>query len=516
MRFFFFIIFSITFLITKGQGFSRNYYINNSGSSSCTDVFEAPNGNIILTGIYLDTLTNAAKLGILGTDPNGNKLWFKSYGKTKFQYLNNNFKSRSVITTTNCFYLYSAAADSNNKYFSVLMKFNYNGDTIWQKKYYDATDYLYVQGLTQSIDNGFLMTGFFEGSIRSCLLIKTDIQGNELWRKKIQKGTGLNTQAGHKIVQDSASKKIIIAGYQYDADGTSDGYSLYGNIIVTDSVGNVKSKVVYSSYCGSDFRDLLQTKDKKCIAVGSIDQCNNEGGAALGARRYKGYVIKFDPNLLTNISWEKQFDTLSEVNIFSSIVELKNGDLVITGIIDAPVNYNLGVSERIRLIKLDKNGNLIWKRSFYRDSIYEHAKSAVSLNVTSNNGFVIATQLSYLPNPQPYSFTRVDSTGCDTSSAYCKTRAEVGLGSLYKINGFSFDVFPNPANDIIHLRINAPAEKTFFAQTIDLRGRTLDLIQVKGGCDNELITSKYEAGIYFVNVLYEGKTVDTRKLVIVR
>lgn len=153
------------------------------------DAFEAPNGNIILVGYTNDTLNNSAtsKLSVLGLDAAGQFLWRKDYGRTTFQYLYNLFTTRAVITDGTNFYLYSIAADSNNKYLSALIKFNYTGDTLWQKKFYDPTDYLYVQGLTKSVDNGFLLTGFFEGNLTTTLLIKTDNSGNELWRKKFRR-----------------------------------------------------------------------------------------------------------------------------------------------------------------------------------------------------------------------------------------------------------------------------------------------------------------------------------------
>jgi len=333
-----FVILILTFLgiLCKSQGgFHRTYYPAHSASSYCTDAFEAPNGNIILTGTISDTTKNANLLCITGTDANGSFLWSKTYGRSTFEYLANGFISRSVITDANNFYLYSAAVDSNNKYFSVLMKFDYNGDTLWQKKYYDPTDYLYVQGITKSVDNGFLMTGSFEGSLRTTLLIKTDLNGNELWRKKIQKGTGINTQEGQKIIQDTATGKIVIAGYQYEADQTQPAnFSGYANIIVTNSLGVVLSKMVYAGACGSIFRDLIQTKDKKCIAVGSIDQCNSSGGGSWGVRRNKGLVVKFDLNNLNPAILLKQVDTLSTMNIFSAVTELSNGDIVVIGSLD--------------------------------------------------------------------------------------------------------------------------------------------------------------------------------------
>src|SRR5688572_19612123 len=178
----FWILILFTFGASSQGGFNRSYFVDHSNGSYCKDVIEAPNGTILLTGIVGDTVENAYKIGILGVDALGNKLWFKSYGKSTFQYLDNSFHSRYLIQDASNFFIYSAALDSNNKYFSVLIKFDYNGDTIWQKKFYDPTDHLYLQGITKSVDNGFLLTGFFEGNLETCLLIKTDNNGNEIWR----------------------------------------------------------------------------------------------------------------------------------------------------------------------------------------------------------------------------------------------------------------------------------------------------------------------------------------------
>ena len=79
----------------------------------------------------------------------------------------------------------------------------------------------------------FLVTGFFQNwsanPYSKCLLIKTDANGYELWRKKIAKAIP-DAQDGKTILQDSASKKIIIAGYQYI--GNSNNWDGYPNLLI--------------------------------------------------------------------------------------------------------------------------------------------------------------------------------------------------------------------------------------------------------------------------------------------
>ena len=513
MRYRLFTILMLLSLISESQGFNRQYHLSHSGLSACTDAFEAPSGNIILTGVVKDTLKGANILCIVVTDVNGNFLWRKDYGRTSFQYLANGFISRSVMTDANYFYLYTAATDSNNKYFSALLKFNYNGDTLWQKKYYDTTDYLYVQGLTKSLDNGFLLTGFFEGTLRTTLLIKTDVFGDELWRKKIQKGAGINTQAGHKIIQDSASKKIVIAGYQYEADGTQPGgFSGYANIIVTDSVGTVITKTTFSGPCGSGFRDLIQTQDKKCVAVGFIDQCNNVGGMAMGTRRNKGFAVKFDLNNLNNVIWQKQFDTLSYINHNTAIVELSNGDLVIAGGLDTLNNYNLYDKAKVRIINLDQNGILKWKKYLKRDDVYENTKFVISINKTADGGFLLANQLSYLfPEIKPYSVIKIDSTACDSSLAYCAlitNTVEVGIKE-FKTDNSAFKIYPNPAKESLFIEVNSVEETEI--SFIDIYGREVKRVKLEQKIKIDL--NDLSKGIYFLNILKNKETLYTTKLI---
>ena len=87
-------------------------------------------------------------------------------------------------------FLYSAffAFDSINKQPGVFIKFNFNGDTIWQKKYYVNNDEFFITSVYPGVDNGFLLTGkmqtstpSYNGHPFSCLyLLKTDANGNKL------------------------------------------------------------------------------------------------------------------------------------------------------------------------------------------------------------------------------------------------------------------------------------------------------------------------------------------------
>ena len=466
-------------------------------------MIETPSGNLIITGFTFDGSTASNRLTITGTDSQGAQLWRKDYGSHKFEYLDNyGIYSRSILQGQNCFYFYTAVKDSNNKYFSAFIKFNYNGDTLWQKKYYDSNDYLFIQGVIKSIDNGFLMTGFFEGQTNeSCLLLKTDSSGKELWRKKINKPVP-DVQSGHNLIQDSLTKKIVIAGYQYN--GTATAYGEYANLIVTDSLGNILQRKSFGT-CTQRFRDIIQTKDKNCVVVGENNQCNNLGGPN-GTPRYKGYILKFDLNNLNNIFWYREYDTLSIHNRIVTINELPDGCLILGGILDTLSNYNLSDKAMLRVIKTDNNGNTIWNKKFSYDNQSQNSKYLRSLNTTASGSFLTANELYFASNPKPYNITKIDSMGCDSSVSYCQT---VGINELM-IKNENLKVYPNPTKDVLNIDVKDP----FYMEYSTLKVRDVLGKTVLECMFHEVINIKeLESGIYFLELYNKRKLIAVEKII---
>lgn len=501
MRYRLLILLIATVSFSYGQGgFSKNYVHSNSIVSLCTDVLETPSANIIMTGLTMDTLTGANRLTIFATDAMGVPLWRKDYGNSNLDYRQNVLMTRSSIKDKSCFYFYSTVRDSNYNYFSVVIKFNYNGDTLWQKKFVDSSGYLYVQSLSKSVDNAFLITGIVEASNRSTILIKIDTLGNELWRKKINKPVP-DVQSGQRLIQDSATKKIVIVGYQYN--GTANYFTGYANIIVTDSLGMVLQRKAFTGGCASLFKDLIQTKDKKCIAVGNKDQCNNLGGPN-GSNRFKSYAVKFDLNNLNNVSWIKEFDTLSIYNSFHTINELPSGNLILGGVLDTLSNYFINDKPMLRLIKLDKNGNVIWNKKFSRDNENLNGKYMRSLNLTANGSYLTANELLHAVNPRPYSITKIDSLGCDSTIAYCYS-----VGSEERIfNKNIIEVYPNPTRGILHFK-----GITDFS---NVHGRLLNVLgQEVLDFKNEvqLDISNLKSGVYFLQVFTSDQIITFEKII---
>ncbi len=495
-------------------GWKRLYLPQNSATNKLGCVIEAPNGNLILIGLTNSTLSSnpTGNLTIIGTNSLGDTIWRKNYGSPNFRYLDC-FGQRSVTSDNNHFYITTCVQDTGVRQFGVLIKLDFNGDTVWQKIYRDSNplDDLIPYAVSKSVDGGFLITGFFQNwgssSYNRCLVIKTDPNGNELWRKKISKAIP-DIQTGNAIVQDSASKKIIIVGYQYLGSASNPG--TYSNILILDSAGNKLIQTTFSNYDAGVFGEIIQLKDKNFLTCGSMNANNDQGNYP----RYNSVVVKFDIN--ANVIWTKTYDTLALYNRIDFLKEHINGDIFMGGILDTLRNYGYPFVSKIKVFRTNNLGEVKWRR--YIGSWYNHtfAEGAVSMRTLSNGGFIFATAFPFLPDPKPFSVIKIDSTGCDTLQAYCRMMQEVGISKLTKLFGFQFEVYPNPSSDYVRLKLDAIIGEKFVVQFNDVNGNEVVKYTIKGGSELTVDTSILEQGVYFVS-LYCGKNViDRHKLVIVR
>ena len=504
------IIFISIFCITQisfGQGgFSKNYFLNNTVTSVCLDALETPNGNLLAIGVSNNGVNNVLK--ILATDGLGNKLWEKSYGNLKFEYLADQIETRCVAKFDNELYLFRTVRDSNNNYLATFIKFNYDGDTLWQKKYYENNKYLIIRAATKSIDGGFFLTGvcYNNGNYYSMFILKTDVNGNELWRKFYSKPIAPYFIEPVKAIQDITSKRLFLIGNQFIYDGHFEqGYSNYGTVFLFDSLGNYLNSKYFGGNCGGAFTDGMQTKDKQFIAVGYNDQCNN-----LGSRRFKSYAIKFNHNLQPIFT--KEYDTLSIYNQFTSLQEYDNGDLLISGHYDTLNNYNLNPKYSLRLIKTDKNGFVKKRRYYFGSGISPaNAKLTKSLHFLGNGGAIVAYWLAQKPGGMPFSLTVVDSNLCDTSAFYCAT---VGI----KENSYQaadVSIYPQPSNQTVNLSSPLFANKSAQLQISNNLGQLCYNQNVKFNNGNvQIPLGDLPKGIYLLKLIDEDFKTYTQKLIV--
>lgn len=503
------LFFIVSFLGFSQGGFRTRYYPLNGITSVTKDIFETTPGKYIAGGIVVDTINGfqVNRLTILGLDSVGNVLWTKKYGNSKFEYLNNPYIFRFFYKQDNFIYTACCVEDSNNKYVGVLIKFDFNGDTIWQKIYRDSMDVM-PQMVTGSVDGGFLITGFFQdwnGGGRPCLLIKTDAFGNELWRKKINKA-GHNVSDGKAIIQDTATGKIVIVGYQYSGNPSQ----TKDHVLITDSLGN---KLVQRSYYGANsgiLSDLVQTKDKNIVAVGVAYKNQYIGTDQLKC----SYIIKLNINSTQTSSpiWvNTNFDSPEITNAFTTIRELPNGELIVGGGIDTLSLVQNWALQRVSIF----NQNGIHKRSTYYNYKTNSLSSSnyqaiVALNLTSDGGWVAGITQVNNPNPNPLFYVKYDSTGCDSTVAYCLN--PVGVENFW-VQDLKIKVYPNPSAGTFEIASESKLNGTLMV--FDLYGRKILTKELSESKKIEFILEGYNNGIYFVEIRTKDseRTIYKEKLI---
>jgi len=504
------------FFCSSAQGFRSRFYLPFAFNNASRVIFESSPKNYFAAVFVQDTLNgySTSRLTIMGLDSIGQFLWAKKYGNAKFQYVLNNFVARSFYKQGNYIYHACCVRDSNNKQIGALLKFDFNGDTLWQKIFRDTVDGddVIPQMVTGSVDGGYLITGFFQkwspNGYNACLLIKTDANGNELWRKKLHKSAP-NVSDGKAILQDSASGKIVIAGYQYKS-----GSSTYDNILILDSLGNIIIRRDYAGPAGGATFDMIQTSDQKIVIVGSEFDPLTKGSSNFE----RSYAVKFDLNTPFNPVpiWKMVFDKESSVNIFTCVREIENGEILIGGMKDTidPVSELKNIL--IRMTIVDANGSIKSNR-YYDYKINEPNKSnnmsLSSIEMEGNGSWLAAIQVMNTPAPNPFLFVKYDSTGCDSTFAYCKVMAEVGVEERQSVMA-DIKIFPNPAQTGFYLNYITQNTDVLFIEIKDIVGKIVFTAQSKSGQNNiYLPVENLSNGMYLITVTQNGKIIYNSKVV---
>ncbi|MBA3664395.1 MAG: T9SS type A sorting domain-containing protein [Bacteroidetes bacterium] len=493
---------------------AKKYFLQNSQNCNSSDVIETIPNNYIVYGQTFDTVGNKIipKITLIGLDQNANITWRKSYGDSTFTYLK--YISTSAFFVKKNSYLYGAlfGYDKNNFQPGVFIKFNYNGDTIWQKRYYVNDDQFFFTSVCPSADNGFLITGavqtntpgFNSHPIVATYLMKVDADGNKLWDKRFYKTNLDETQEGLKIIQDSITKKIVIVG------GQDVGTTLLSSLIILDSLGNMLSQKGSNGAFGTVLIDIIKLKDGNFMAAGAFAHPEY---VVNGYQTGKSYVVKFDLN--GNILNSAQHDSLLVANDIFRIQELNDGTFITAGTIETLMIYGTGINNIFRIMKLDKNGNLLWKKYFdnYTNNLVnEYLKG---MNITIDGSIIFTTEaLGGYTLPSPYTFYKTDSTYCDFNSIGCYDYVGVEAN---KLSRKEINCYPNPASSFCILNFNnLNGFRTFKINLRNTLGQLLLSETVPSLSNFVLNTNAYCDGVYIISITENNHVVAEQKLIILK
>ncbi len=292
-----------------------------------------------------------------------------------------------------------------------VIAFAYSEIITWTKTF-GGKEYDGAKSVEQTEDGGYILAGYtysFRESLSDLYILKLDKNGNKVFEKRFEgKGT-----AGANCVRRTKDSGYIVVGYTKPPDEKK----AYIYLIKLDKVGNVEWEKIIGGKYTLEANSIEETKDNGYIIVGnryspntgfdvyvlkldafgnkvwkktyggkfsdsaySVKQTPDDGYIVVGytylsKTYYDFYVLKLDRN--GNKIWEKTFGSEKYEEAYD-VLETQDGSYIVVGNIEIPGG---GVNS-IYAIKLDKTGKKVWEKT-YKDC------RAYSIQPAQDNGYII-------------------------------------------------------------------------------------------------------------------------------
>jgi hypothetical protein len=309
---------------------------DDKGSEKANSFIQTKDGNFIIAGqkfISSDMYSTNEDAWIIKLDSNGNKIWDKTFGG-KFSD-----EATSIIQTKDGGFIvageigYTSYRDFNSDFDAWIIKLDKDGNKIWDKTFGDS-GWNKANAIIQTNDRGFIFVG-------NTNVVKLDKNGNEIWNKTFGNANSIiQTKTGEFIfVGNKAHKRIS---------------SIYTNVWVTklDKNGNVIWDKEFGGKDNEEANLIIQTKDGNFVIAGKFSSASNE---LIGSSAF--WIIKIDSS--GNKIWDKKYFG-DGYDVANAIIQTKNGNFIVAGL-----TTSKGAGKRDAwIIKLDKNGNKIWDKTF--------------------------------------------------------------------------------------------------------------------------------------------------------
>ncbi|CAN0569218.1 unnamed protein product [Ectocarpus sp. 12 AP-2014] len=335
-----------------------------------------------------------------------------------------------------------------------LLKLDSNGDIEWNKTYGGSKDDR-GQGLTQTIDGGYALTGYAmsddgDGSVNNGFhdnwVLKVDALGTIEWEKSF----GFSGHDHSYDILETEDGGYFFTGFLDITSARSDGNTEKASSLTRHGVGEFWGTKIdqtgalqWRGYFGGTNNDrshaVVQSDDGGFVMAGfsesdDFDITNTQGS-------YDFWTVKVDAK--GNMLWERSFGG-SGIEIAHDIAKTNDGGYVLTGntfSTDGDISEANGESD-FWLIKVNDAGSLIWEQS-YGGSGFDAAQAVIASKdggyfVVGNTKSVDAdTSINYGEND--LWMVKTDDTG---NLVWQKSFGGSGLD-------FAFDIVENADGSIV-------------------------------------------------------------------
>jgi len=344
---------------------------------------QTSDGGYIFAGNTKSYTYGNIDFAIYKLNSSGNKVWFKHYGGTGYDY------GESVQQTSDGGYVVAGYTNSytyGTDDFAIY-KLDSLGNKVWFK-HYGGTSFDYGRSVQQTSDGGYIIAGetnsYTHGG-SDIAIYKLNSNGNKLWFKHYG---GTNLDCAHSI-QQTSDGGYIVAGYTKSYTYGEEDFAIYK----LNSIGN---KVWFKHYGGTDYdfgHSIQQTSDGGYVVAGY------NRSYTYGSNDFAIYKLNSSGNKV----WFKHYGGTSGDAAYS-VQQTSDGGYVVAGYTFSYTNGGYDFA----IYRLNSSGNKVWFKHYGgTDDDYAH-----SIRQTSDGGYAVAGHsVSYSYGIADFAIYKLDSNG---------------------------------------------------------------------------------------------------------
>lgn len=273
------------------------------------------------------------------------------------------------------------------------------------------------------------------------ILFSENYELNQVWQKAFG---GDKDDAGYSVDATSDGGFVVAGVTRSMGEGKTDAI-----VLKLDS----KGRILWSHTFGKERKDIfeavVQTSGGQIVAAGNSKSYSQNGS-------YDVYVVKLDQDGKT--LWKKSFGGDGK-DYAKAICKADNGSIVIAG---TTKSFGKG-SYDFLLVKLDKNGSIVWTRTYGGEDL----DIAYAVERTSDGGYIVAGETeSFGADNTDYYIVKVDAFGKEEwTKRFGGKKADALYGIKEIKDGYAFvgesRSFDSDKRDLSVLKIDKSSEVMF-------------------------------------------------------
>lgn len=271
-----------------------------------TSLIASVDSSYLLGGMVLDS-TNSLDFCLIKVNQDFDVAFNQSYGLSNFTE-----QSFGLIECSDHGYLLVGQSvdinlDSADMY---AVKVDSLGNFEWEG-YYGGTNFEAALSVVQTIDSGFLLLGWtqtFGAGQKDWYLVKTDIDGNQVWQKTYGNS---NNQSATCIIELSDGNYLMCGG-----SGAQDG-----RIIKINASGDVQWQKDYGYSNRNEYPFKVIELDDGDLVIAGLTNSPSESDA--------GYLAR--TNNLGELIWQRKYNKTPFIELFRDVLETEDGGFILCG-----------------------------------------------------------------------------------------------------------------------------------------------------------------------------------------